>query len=46
MEPDGGLQVLCPELPFLIVEVANSQDYEDVLEKASWAPKYSKGRIR
>lgn len=46
MEPDGGLQVLCQELPFLIVEVANSQDYEDVLEKASWALKYSKGRIR
>lgn len=28
--PYGGSEVLCQELPFPMVEVANSQDYEDV----------------
>lgn len=46
MEPDGGLQILSQKLPFLLVEVADSQDYTDVLEKASWMLKHSKGKIR
>lgn len=46
LQPDGGLQVLCQKLPFLIVEVANSQDYTEVIDKASWVLQASRGKIR
>lgn len=46
LQPDGGLQVLCQTLPFLIVEVANSQDYGEVLQQASWVLESSRGKIR
>lgn len=46
MEPDGGLQILSQKLPFLLVEVADSQEYTEVLEKASWMLRHSKGKIR
>lgn len=45
-EPDAGLQILTQKFPFLIVEVADSQQYGDTLEKAAWMLKYSKGKIR
>lgn len=46
IEPDGGLQILSQTLPFLLVEVADSQEYGDVLKKASWVLRHSNGKIR
>lgn len=45
-QPDGGLKILNQKLPFLLVEVADSQEYDNVLEKASWMLKHSKEKIR